>query len=235
MAYCVNCGVELEKSQANCPLCGVEAVNPKEPYDPTLPKPYSARMARIQERMERRFVGWILTIVLVVVAVVCVMANLMYDGAVTWSIYVLSCAALVWVIVLLPLVYPGLHPVLMVLLDVCALLAFLYGVNLADRSSDWYMTLALPQVLLYGVLALLDIMLWRSAYVHGWQRYGVVVMSVGIAMMGLEVLLDMYHDVRVELGWSWFVVLPAFAAGLILFLLERKRELKDAIIKRMRI
>ena len=28
MSYCVNCGVELEKSEKACPLCGIEVKNP---------------------------------------------------------------------------------------------------------------------------------------------------------------------------------------------------------------
>ena len=31
MSYCVNCGVELEKSEKRCPLCGVEGINPAQP------------------------------------------------------------------------------------------------------------------------------------------------------------------------------------------------------------
>ncbi|HPY37360.1 MAG TPA: hypothetical protein PLH38_05965, partial [Clostridia bacterium] len=75
----------------------------------------------------------------------------------------------------------------------------------------------------------------KGGIMVGWQRYGLVVMSVGAAMMGLEVILDLYNNMHVELGWSWFVIIPAFALGLILFLIERKRELKDEILKRLRV
>jgi hypothetical protein len=60
-------------------------------------------------------------------------------------------------------------------------------------------------------------------------------MSAGLAMMGLESLLDLFNDMQVSLQWSWFVVIPAFALGLILFLLEKKREVKDEILKRLRV
>ena len=30
MSYCVNCGVELQKSEPRCPLCGTEVINPNE-------------------------------------------------------------------------------------------------------------------------------------------------------------------------------------------------------------
>ena len=235
MAYCVNCGVELEKSLEHCPLCGVEAINPKEPYDPTLPKPYSTRIVRMQARVERRFSALIISVVFALAAVVCVMANLVYQDALTWSVYVVASLALIWVLALFPLIYTGMHPVAVVMLDICVLLLYLYVINLADSSADWYITLAMPQVLLYGVIALIDVLVLKGGIMVGWQRYGLVVMSVGAAMMGLEVILDLYNNMHVELGWSWFVIIPAFALGLILFLIERKRELKDEILKRLRV
>ncbi len=235
MAYCVNCGVELEKSQQHCPLCGVEAVNPKEPYDPTLPRPYSTHITKIQTQVERRYAALIITILMALAAVVCVMANLVYEDAFTWSIYVVASLGLLWVLILFPLLMPGLHPAAAVMLDICALLLYLYIVNQASGGADWYSRLGMPQVLLYGVLALIDVLCWRSAKIWGWQRYGIVVMSMGLAMMGLETLLDLFNDMQVSLQWSWFVVIPAFALGLILFLLEKKREVKDEILKRLRV
>ncbi|HOF93916.1 MAG TPA: hypothetical protein PLE79_00125, partial [Clostridia bacterium] len=140
MAYCVNCGVELEKSLEHCPLCGVEAINPKEPYDPTLPKPYSTRIVRMQARVERRFSALIISVVFALAAVVCVMANLVYQDALTWSVYVVASLALIWVLALFPLIYTGMHPVAVVMLDICVLLLYLYVINLADSSADWSIT-----------------------------------------------------------------------------------------------
>lgn len=234
MSYCVNCGVELEQSEKRCPLCNVEVINPEAPYDPSLPRPYSPHIVRVQARLERRYLAWIITILVLLAGIVCVVADLVYVGGMTWSVYVVAGLMMAWVLVLLPLM-TGIHPVLAVLLDVCALLAFLYVINMADTSSDWYLTLAMPQVLLYGALALLDVLLWRGRLLKGWQRYGVIVMSIGVALMGLEVLLDLFNDMRVELDWSWFVIIPAFAVGIILFLLERKREVKEEILKRLRV
>ncbi len=235
MAYCVNCGVELEKSAQNCPLCGVEAKNPKEPFDPSVPRSYSARIATIQDQVERRYTAIIISVLLALAAVICVMANLVYEDSFTWSIYVVASLVLVWVLAIFPLLYPRLHPVVIVALDVCALLLFLYVINYQDPASDWYTRLAMPQVLLYGFLALVVVLLWRTSFVRGWQRVGVAIMAVGAGVMGLECLLDLYNSMQVQLQWSWFVIIPAFAIGLILFLIERKREVKEEIMKRLRV
>lgn len=235
MAYCVNCGVELEKSLKSCPLCGVEAVNPKEPFDPSVPRPYSARIATIQEQVERRYTAIIISVVLALAAVICVMANLVYEDSFTWSVYVVSGIAMLWVLAVVPFLHPRLHPVVIVALDVCALLLFLNIINQQDPTSDWYTLLAMPQVLLYGFLALVVVLLWRTSFVRGWQRIGVAIMAAGAGVMGLECLLDLYNGMRVQPQWSWFVIIPAFALGLILFLIERKREVKEEIMKRLRV
>lgn len=235
MPYCVNCGVELEKSQQKCPLCGVEVNNPAEPYDPDWPKPYSSHIVRVQAKVERRFLAWIITILILLISAVCIIANFVYQGEMTWSLYVVSSLMMAWVLIILPLLHTGLHPVVAIMLDVCALLGFLYLLNVASPSSDWYETLAMPQVLLYAVLALIDVIAWKSKRIHGWQRYGIISFSIGIAMLGLEVLLDLYNDMHIALDWSWFVFVPTFAIGIIFFLLERKREVKDEIIRRLRV
>jgi hypothetical protein len=145
----------------------VEAVNPKEPYDSTLPRPYSTHIAKIQTQVERRYAALIITILMALAAVVCVMANLVYEDAFTWSIYVVASLGLLWVLILFPLLTPGLHPAAAVMLDICALLLYLYIVNQASGGADWYSRLGMPQVLLYGVLALIDVLFWRSTHVRG--------------------------------------------------------------------
>ncbi|MDL2235360.1 DUF6320 domain-containing protein [Christensenellaceae bacterium OttesenSCG-928-L17] len=234
MAYCVNCGVELEKSIQNCPLCGVEVNNPKEPYNEAVPKPYSRHVAGVQQRAQRRVIAAILSVALVLAAAICVMANLVYDDQPTWSLYVLASMMLVWVTLLLPLL-KRMHPVALVMLDVCALLVFLYLVNMADTSREWYFELAIPLVLLFGTLGLLNVGAFRSKHFRGWEPFGIAIMSGGVAMLGLEAVLDSFNDMQIQLGWSWFVALPALAVGVVFFIAERRRRLKEAIYKRLRL
>ena len=40
MSYCVNCGVELDKTCSVCPLCNTRVINPNQPVDTVSPKPY---------------------------------------------------------------------------------------------------------------------------------------------------------------------------------------------------
>lgn len=234
MAYCVNCGVELEKSLRRCPLCSSEVVNPKEPYDERAARPYSSHIVGAQVRLERKFVAIVITVFMLLAAVVCVMANLVYQDSFTWSGIVVASLTLLWVLMVFPFVYPGLNPVIYALLDVMVLFAFLYIVNLLDPGKDWYLTLAMPQVLVAGVVALIDISVIKSKRTKGFQSIGLIIMSLGALMMGLEAILDIYNDMTLLLQWSWFIIIPAFTVGLLCFMVERKREIKEKIIRRLR-
>ena len=66
MSYCVNCGVELEKSEQRCPLCGVEVINPAEPFDFTDVRPYPKHVERLNARIDRRYTATFLSLLLLV-------------------------------------------------------------------------------------------------------------------------------------------------------------------------
>ena len=56
-----------------------------------------------------------------------------------------------------------------------------------------------------------------------------------VGLLGLEILLDLYSNMAVSLDWSWFVIIPAFAAALVLVMIERRRGLKDEFFRRLRV
>ena len=53
MSYCVNCGVELAASERRCPLCGVEVINPREPFDENGERPEMPTAGQRPEMGER--------------------------------------------------------------------------------------------------------------------------------------------------------------------------------------
>ena len=59
MSYCVNCGVELEKSEKKCPLCGVEVINPAQPPEDKEPRqrPYPNRREELSMNINKQIAG----------------------------------------------------------------------------------------------------------------------------------------------------------------------------------
>ena len=48
MSYCVNCGVELDKDAAKCPLCQTPVVNPVCPVDTTIPPNFPVERREVE-------------------------------------------------------------------------------------------------------------------------------------------------------------------------------------------
>ena len=52
MSYCVNCGVELDKTCSKCPLCNTPVYNPNQPIDRVSPPPFPSKRG-VEEPTDR--------------------------------------------------------------------------------------------------------------------------------------------------------------------------------------
>ena len=53
MSYCVNCGVELDASANECPLCNTPVVNPKELEKKNVQTPFPKESGQVETVKER--------------------------------------------------------------------------------------------------------------------------------------------------------------------------------------
>lgn len=85
MSYCVNCGVELDDSAKKCALCGAPVLNPylDEPEE-ALPPPYPDRLA-LPEGTNRRYIAFLVSMVLLIPNLICGVANLLILDSGVWS------------------------------------------------------------------------------------------------------------------------------------------------------
>lgn len=233
MSYCVNCGVELEKSLKKCPLCGVEAQNPKEPYDEGTIKPYPVHMDYITGRMERRLAAIIITVVLLLVSGICVLADVIYSAELDWALYVLSALALGWLMFVLSLFMLKWHPIVYVILDGIGAIAFLYVINLLLPGDEWFSSIALPIILLNAAIVSLNVSLIHSGRLGKAACAAWVAGSVGIDIMGIEMILDLYMNESILPQWSWFVLIPCLAVSVIMIIVGKNSRMKDSIKRRL--
>ncbi|HBP37676.1 MAG TPA: hypothetical protein DD640_02845, partial [Clostridiales bacterium] len=168
MSYCVNCGVELSPSEKACPLCGVEVVNPRQPYDEKAVRPYPRRLDPINARINRAFTAVILSISIAFPAIFCLTVNFILDGRLTWSLYAAGGLALVWVFAVPSFLIrnPGFSKLL--LPDILALLLYLLMIAWLRGPSDWYLPLAMPLVLLTGGLVYINGLLIGHRIIRGF-------------------------------------------------------------------
>ena len=96
MSYCVNCGVELDKTCMACPLCNTPVYNPNQPVDVVSPKPYPDKKGTIETPDSKEFTI-LMSIVLGTIAIVCGLLNHVVFTNTRWSFYVIGLCAIIWI------------------------------------------------------------------------------------------------------------------------------------------
>ncbi|OQB23932.1 MAG: hypothetical protein BWY11_01492 [Firmicutes bacterium ADurb.Bin182] len=235
MSYCVNCGVELEESQKTCPLCSVEVINPLKPYSENARRPYSHRVDHITKRVDRHFTAIIASIVLIFIIGICLIADEMYSEKLDWSYFVAVSLALVWVLIIFPMAFDRIHPIWYILADVLSLASFLYAIQYLTGPGSWFDKVALPIIYMLGVISALCATLIRAKILKGLHKPAWVAGSAALSVLGIEALLDNFVDGSIILDWSWFAAIPLITLALILTVIERKTQLKEAIFRRLHV
>lgn len=233
MAYCVNCGVELQKGEPCCPLCGVESVNPLEPEaERTGARPYPLHVEELNRRIDRRYTAIFLSLLLLIPLFICAFCDLMIDGQLSWSAYVLGGLGLVFVWFLLPFFFRRRRAITCVLADGLAAAGMLL---IVARMTDghWFLTLGLPLTLLTMAFAALMTGLCSSRL--RWSplvRAGLGAIGMGLYTVLIEYAI-MLHNGALQLPrWSAYSFFPCLVLGVALLLLDRRKGAKEQLERR---
>ena len=151
MSYCVNCGVELDKTRASCPLCHTKVYNPNCPVDTTSPTPYPKNVGTSEKVSSLEMLS-LLTIILVTASVVCGALNWMVFDRTRWSLYVIGMFVQLWVYLLPVFLRDDVNPFLAIGLDGAVTALFVGMIALLHPGQGWYPEIALPIILLGTVL-----------------------------------------------------------------------------------
>ena len=89
MSYCVNCGVELDGSLKDCPLCNTPVINPKELATAQKKSPFPQEKVPV-EMVKRKDIGILVTIVLLSTAITCGCLNWLVFTENLWSVTIIG-------------------------------------------------------------------------------------------------------------------------------------------------
>lgn len=159
MSYCVNCGVELEESARKCVLCGTEVINPNKTVSEKK-EPLFSDETHIPEGISKKFVAYVISIVMLIPTLVCVLANALFFPDSFWSVYIFSTGLLAWIVFVFPFYSRRYKPYLMWGFDMVAV--GLYGFFLSRMLGDeqgFYFKIYLPLLVIFS-LQMLIYMLW---------------------------------------------------------------------------
>lgn len=231
MSYCVNCGVELDSTAEFCPLCQTPVYNPRQPVDRTGPTPFPTERGEVS-LAARWEVAVLISAMLGSVAVCCALLNLFLRTSHIWSLYVIGAAAMLWVFAVPPLLWRRLPLLVMTLLDVAAIGLYLLLIAWELDGLNWYVHLALPIVALLGVLTLILVQLLRNQRRSILSSIALIIGSVGVFVVGLELLGDLYVHGVWQPTWSLVVLIVTVALEIPLMVVRRVPGLREEVRRR---
>lgn len=231
MSYCVNCGVELDKTAVTCPLCHAIVANPFEPVDLMATKPFPTQRGEVQPP-SRWELALLLSAMFLSVGVCCGVPNLFLRSEHMWSLYVIGAAVMLWIWFVPPLLARGMHLCLRLLLDVAAVGIYVFLISVDLDGRGWFVHLALPVILLGGA-----IMLFLGLVLQGRKRsilssITLIIGSIGVFMFGVELFVDHYLTGAWEPGWSIVILAVSIALVIPLMVVRRVPALREEARRR---
>lgn len=225
MTICKTCGVELNDSLRECPLCGTSVADATAKPNMRINVTSTGDDIRVgKSRESLQHVLWQITAVLLTSCIIStVIINLSYKGAITWSIYPVT-------ICLIVLSYASLMAlwrkriVLKIVAGWVTSALILWGVQ-GSMNAGWPLHLALPIVCAINMVGLVLIYSIARYKLRGLNLIAVAFVAVALFCMIIEGIISFYFDGAIRVQWSVVVaacLLPVTAA--ILFMYFRTRN-----------
>ena len=233
MSYCVNCGVELDASARECPLCNTPVVNPREQMlqkgqgspggaDKT---PFPKEKGQV-ETVKRKDLGILLSMVVLASAATCGILNLFVFQGVPWSLAVIGAGVILWVFMIPAVIYTRQSIYVSLLLDGAAVSLYLYMLTFLVDSSGWCFGLGLPITALVTAIAELMTLCVRILPRSFLTVSLYLFTAVGLLCLGLELLIRRYLESEMRLSWSAVVLTICVILDIaVITMLSRRRLL----------
>ena len=237
MKYCANCGVELDQSMNECPLChkaaseNTEMEKAPQDFSPSTAAEKTAVSPQNDgERKQNRKLFWELTVLIFFsVAIITLLIDLLTSRHMSWSKYTVGISMVL--LVNSSLISFWRHKPLIVFAGSFASIAVLLLLfDYFGNSSGWGLKLGIPLLLLCYVFLSVILLLVRHLHEKGINFIALLLSAASIICVGIEILLDHFVHQHVSMGWSMYVLFSTLPlAGILLFVhyrMKKGRELK---------
>lgn len=232
MSYCVNCGVELDGSLQECPLCNTHVINPKEiPYTKKT-SPFPKEKEKV-EAVKRKDVGILVSIILFSTAVTCGCLNYFVFNSNLWSVTIIGACILLWVILFPITIYERLNIHFSILFDGLAMVGYLYLITWLTSTNDWFYGLGIPLVVFITVLLEIYVFCTRNLPKSILTNALYAITALGILCVGIELLVDWYLYELIIFRWSAIVATVCIIIDIAIITLLSIRRFRNAIRRRL--
>jgi len=229
--YCVKCGVELQKGATACPLCGLTVCHPELDEEPE-PRLYPCPAG--EETVSRGGLLFLVTFAFLVPLAVCLLTDLLTDGAVSWSGYVALGLLTAYAALCLPLWFKRPSPVVFFPVAMAAAICLTLYISL-KTGGRWFLPFAFPvggAALLLGEAV---IVLLRHAVGDARYRALYVFGGASVAAGGLCLLIEFLLRVAFGVPMTWWSLYPLsalFLLGVMLIVIAASPSLRRSLHKK---
>ena len=232
MSYCVNCGVELEASLKECPLCRTPVINPSQPDREFPSSPYPTRKGQV-EVVKRKDLGILLSVVLTATSATCFLLNLLVFDASLWSLIVIGCCICLFVFTF-PAIFYSKTPIYVSLLaDGVSVAVYLYLISFLTSSSTWFWQLGLPIVIVLTICAECFPLLSRFFTLTILPCSLCVFIEIPVFCVSLELLIKHLLDRPYRITWSAVVLTVCVIIDFALITILAKKRLRNEVRRRL--
>ncbi len=229
--YCAKCGVELQQGAATCPLCGLPVYHPDVDESPE-PPPYPRYTG--EETVSHGGLLFIVTFAFAIPLIVCLLTDLLMDGAVSWSGYVAGGLLTAYAALCLPLWFRRPNPVIFFPIAMAAALALTLYICL-HTGGRWFLPFAFPVG--GAALALGETVIVLLRYAVGGERHRILYVFGGasIATGGLCLLIEFLIRVAFGTPMRWWALYPLTAlllVGVMLIVIGACKPLRQSFHKK---
>lgn len=232
MSYCVNCGVELHDSAAECPLCNTIVYNPNAVAFDHVTTPFPVEHGEVEE-VKRKDIGILVTVVLASIALTSGLLNQFAYNSVLWSFPIIGACFVIWVMCLPFFLKSGKNVYVWILFNVGSTILYLYLLTKLIESSRWFWGLGVPICIWLLVCMELVAFAFGKLPVSFLTGSVYIVSFVGVLCVGLECLIEYYVYGGVNLGWSAIILCVCVIIDISLVTILSHRRLRNAIRKRL--
>ncbi len=233
MSYCVNCGIELEKSEKYCPLCSVEVLNPKAPWQEPVERPYPRYLETLVHRIDRRYFATLAGLILMIPMMITILLDMLDGNGLSWSAYIVGAMALLFIFIVFPFYFKRYHTVSFLSVNCAAILLYLLFIERTNGGS-WFLGIGMPVTVAASVgIIILALLFTKKAGMTVLKKSASVMFALGLFVFVIEVIVRLNEKSPFELKWAFYALIPCAILGAAAMILEHRKNFKEEIRRRL--
>lgn len=231
MSYCVNCGVELEKSIRKCPMCNTPVVNPNDLEKlKAIQSPYPEKSGKVEFASKKDLIV-LFSVIFSCIAACCGLLNLIVLKGSKWSLLIIGACALLWLITVPPMIVSNFKKRIYVLYNGMMVCIYLLFIGIFVDSTDWVLQIAMPITVMTMVFA--EILLTVGKFTRNILPLATALfIEIGLECAGIEIIIEYALEKPYRLTWSAITLTVCCVLAIVFITIVSRKKLRSQLHRR---